>query len=96
MRIRSKVTGNHHPTKHTTLLHESRGSILARVNGIILGYSSILLNCPEPLPDIVLLIFLKVPSDSITPGWMFLKKWLFIISNTPKLNFSTRTGVITD
>lgn len=23
-------------------------------------------------------IFLKVPSDLMTPGWMFLKKWMFM------------------
>lgn len=41
-------------------------------------------------------IFLKVPSDLMTPGWMFLKKWMFIASKSLMLNFCTLSGVMAD
>jgi hypothetical protein len=47
-------------------------------------------------PMLMLGIFLKVPFDSITPGWIFLKKWILIDSKSFILNFCTLTGVITD
>lgn len=41
-------------------------------------------------------IFVKVPSDLMTPGWMCLKKLRFMDSKSLMLNFCTRSGVITD